>query len=228
MIKAVIFDLDGTLISFSIDYKTLKAEVRSLLIAEGIPASILSLNDTVFEMLNKMEIYMRNNGKRNEDVEEVYCKALRTIEEHELEAAKTAKLMPGVFEVLKTLNEEELKIGLYTISGEKAVDYILKKFNIGNFFKAVISRGKVSHVKPHPEHLEAVLKTLDVKPSEALVVGDSVLDMKCAKELKVIAVGIPTGVSTQKELIEAGANYIITSVTDLTILAKHLANMLSE
>ncbi|MEM4474699.1 MAG: HAD hydrolase-like protein, partial [Candidatus Bathyarchaeia archaeon] len=115
MIKAVVFDLDGTLVSFNIDYKTLRAEVRSLLMAEGVPASIFSLNDTVFEMLDKTEIYMRNNGRKDEDIREVYYKALRTIENYELEAAKTASLMPGVFETLKTLSEEGLKIGLYTV-----------------------------------------------------------------------------------------------------------------
>lgn len=227
MIKAVIFDLDGTLISFNIDYKTLKAEVKSLLMAENAPASIFSPNDTVFGMLDKMEIYMKNNGRREEEIKKVYCKALKTIERYELEAAKMANLMPGAFETLKTLSEKGLKIGLYTINGEKAVSYILRKFKIEDFFKAVIPREKVSHVKPHPEHLEAVLKTLGIKPREALIVGDSILDMKCAKELKVIAVGIPTGVSTQRELVEAGANYIITSIIDLTILVEHLAALAS-
>ncbi|MBS7659475.1 MAG: HAD family hydrolase [Candidatus Bathyarchaeia archaeon] len=225
MIKAVVFDLDGTLVSFNIDYKTLRAEVRSLLMAEGVPASIFSLNDTVFEMLDKTEIYMRNNGRKDEDIREVYYKALRTIENYELEAAKTASLMPGVFETLKTLSEEGLKIGLYTVNSWKTASYILKKFNIEDFFKAVISREKVSRVKPYSEHLEAVLKTLDVKPDETLVVGDSTVDMKCARKLNAIAVGISTGVSTQRELMEAGANYIITSIIDLTILVKQLTRL---
>jgi len=38
MIRAVVFDLDGTIVKFNIDYKAVRAEVRSFLIKEGMPA----------------------------------------------------------------------------------------------------------------------------------------------------------------------------------------------
>jgi phosphoglycolate phosphatase-like HAD superfamily hydrolase len=53
-----------------------------------------------------------------------------------------------------------------------------------------------------------------------LVVGDSVADMKCAKDLGAVAVGLPTGVSTPKELTDAGANYLITSIMDVPRLVE--------
>ncbi len=87
-----------------------------------------------------------------------------------------------------------------------------------DFFDAVIPRNKVKHVKPSGEHLEAVLKALKVSPKEAVLVGDGTRDMECARELKVVAVGLSTGVSTQKELMNAGANYLITSIADLPSL----------
>ena len=55
-----------------------------------------------------------------------------------------------------------------------------------------------------------------------MVVGDGVSDMKCAKELKAIAVGLPTGLSSIKELISSGANYIVTAITDLPMLIGHI------
>lgn len=222
MIRAVIFDLDGTLVNFNIDYKALRAEVRSFLINQGVPASVLSLNERIFEMLNKTEIFMRNNGKPEKAFEEIKSEVLKITEKYELEAAKTISLLPGVAEVLKTLKEMGLKMGLCTVSSEKTTNYILKKFKIESFFDVVTPRDKVKHVKPHAEHIEAALKALGVKPEEALVVGDSIIDVKCAKELNIIAVGLLTGVSTQKELIDAGANYLITSITDLLILMKQV------
>ncbi|HDD69907.1 MAG TPA: hypothetical protein ENG19_02135, partial [Candidatus Bathyarchaeota archaeon] len=66
VIKAVIFDLDGTLANFNIDYKAVRAEVRSFLVKVGLPASILSLNESVFEMLKKAKIFLKNNGKSDE------------------------------------------------------------------------------------------------------------------------------------------------------------------
>jgi hypothetical protein len=47
--------------------------------------------------------------------------------------------------------------------------------------------------------------------------------MKCARELNAIAVGLPTGVSSPKELISSGANYFITSITDLPALIEDLS-----
>jgi phosphoglycolate phosphatase-like HAD superfamily hydrolase len=55
-----------------------------------------------------------------------------------------------------------------------------------------------------------------------VVVGDSSTDMQSAKELKAIAVGLPTGVSTIEQLMSNGANYVITSITDLPILIEKI------
>jgi phosphoglycolate phosphatase-like HAD superfamily hydrolase len=96
----------------------------------------------------------------------------------------------------------------------------VKRFGIANFFDAVVPRSKVKRVKPSSEHLEAVLKALKVSPKEALLVGDAARDMECARELKVMGVGLSTGVSTQKELMDAGANYLITSIADLPSLVR--------
>ncbi len=221
-IKAVVFDLDGTIASFNIDYRAVRADVRNFLVKEGVPASVLSVNESIFEMLKKTEIFLKNNGKPEKAVERIREKALAIAGKYELEAAKTTSLLPGVTETLKALKKMNLKIGLCTINGEKSTNYILKRFDIAEFFDAVTSRDDVKYVKPSSEHLEAALKALGVNPDEAMVVGDGSVDMKCARELKTIAVGLPTGVSSPKELISAGANYFITSITDVPILIEYI------
>lgn len=213
--KAIIFDLDGTITAFNLDYMTLRSEVRSFLIRTGVPASVLFVNESIFDMLNKTEIFLRNSGKSTRTIEKVRNDALAIAERHELEAAKTTSLLPSVVETLKILKEMGLKIGLCTVNSEKSASYILKRFGIADFFDAVVPRNKVKHVKPSGEHLEAVLKALKVCSKEALLVGDATRDMQCARELKVMAVGLSTGISTQKELMNAGANYLITSIADL-------------
>jgi HAD superfamily hydrolase (TIGR01549 family) len=222
MIRAVIFDLDGTLASFNIDYKAVRADVRNLLIKRDLPASLFSINESIFEMLKKTEIFMKNNGNPEKMMEDIREKALATAEKYELEAAKTTSLLPGVPETLKALKKMSLKIGLCTINSEKSANYILKRFKIAEFFDAVTPRNSVRQVKPNTEHLEATLKALEAKPEESMVVGDGVSDIKCARELQAIAVGLPIGVSSSKELINAGANYLITSVTDLPMLVEYI------
>ncbi len=217
-IEAVIFDLDGTLANFNLDYKVVRAEVRSFLIKKDLPPSILSINESIFEMLKNAVIFLRNNGKSKKVIEEIYSKVLAIAEKYELEAAKSTNLLPGVAETLKMLKRMGLRIGLFTINSEKSVNYILRRFRIASLFDTVIPRDNVKYVKPNSEHLEAALKALEVDPDEAIIVGDGVSDMKCAEELKAIAVGLLTGISSSKELINSGANYIITSITDLATL----------
>ena len=66
------------------------------------------------------------------------------------------------------------------------------------------------------------LKTLGTRPKAAVIVGDGVVDMQSASELKAIAVGLTTGVSTKEQLISSGANYVITALTDLPTLIKEI------
>jgi HAD superfamily hydrolase (TIGR01509 family) len=221
-VKAVIFDLDGTLASFNLDYKTGRAEVKAYLVKMGVPASILSVNESIFEMLRKTEIFVKNSGKPAKFLEEVRSEALATTEKYELEAAKRTSLLHGAVETLKALRRMSLKIGLCTINSEKSMNYILKRFEIADFFDVTVPRNKVNHFKPHPEHVEVALKVLGASAKETLVVGDSSVDMQSANVLKAIAVGLPTGVSTIEQLMSNGANYIITSITDLPPLIEKI------
>jgi HAD superfamily hydrolase (TIGR01549 family) len=217
-IKAVIFDLDGTIASFNLDYKAVRGEVRGYLLRIGVPASLLSANESIFEMLKKTEIYVKNSGKSAEAMEEIRKEALGIAEKYELEAARNTSLLPGANETLKALKQMGLKIGLFTLSGDKSARYILQRFKLGEFFGVTVPRNRVNFVKPNPEHLEMALKVLGVVSQETVVVGDSEVDMESARELKAIAVGLPTGTATTEQLTVHGANYIITSITDLPVL----------
>ena len=221
-VEAVIFDLDGTLANFNLDYKTLRAEVRSYLIRTSVPASLLNVNESIFEMLKKAEIFVKNNGKPAGTFEEVRSQAFAIAEKYEMEAASTTSLQPGANETLKELKRMNLKMGLCTTSSDKAANYILQRFKIEDFFQIVVPRNKVKYVKPNTEQFELALKALGARPKATVIVGDSTVDMQSAKELKAIAVGLPTGLSTMEQLMNNGANYIITSLTDLPVLIKKI------
>ncbi len=227
-IEAVIFDLDGTLASFNLDYKTLRVEVKNHLQKRGVPESVLSQRESIFEMLKKAEIYFKNASKSNEVFVEVQKEALAIAEKFEFEAASSTSLIPGALETLKSLKRMNIKIGLCTINSQKAANFILQRFQIAGFFDAVVTRDMVKFVKPNPEHFETALKMLGVRPESALVVGDSNIDMQSAKELKAIAVGIPTGMATLEQLTHNGANFIITQISDLTCLVEKINKGLEE
>ncbi len=222
MILAVIFDLDGTIVDFNIDYKSVRAEVIQLLTKQGFPSSIFSLNESIFSMLKKAETYIKDYSGGEHDMARVKEAVLSVANRHELEAAHTTSLMPGTPEALTTLKRMNLKTAIFTVNGEKSTSYILNRFRLKRFFDAIITREFVSAVKPDPAHLEAALKALNVEPEEAVVVGDSKWDMMCARKLNVVAVGVPTGVSSLKELMRSGATYLISSLADIPTLIKQL------
>jgi len=214
--------LDGTLVSFNLDYKTVRAEVKGYLVKIGVPAAMLSLNESIFEMLRKTEAFLKDSGKPSEFTTDVSNEALAMAEKHELEAAGHTSLFPGAVATLKALRRMDLKIGLCTINNERSMNHILKRFKIANFFDASVPRNMVNHFKPHPEHLETAIRALGVSAEETLVAGDSSTDMQSAKALKIIAVGLPTGVSTVEQLMRGGADYVITAITDLPLLVKRI------
>lgn len=221
-VDAVIFDLDGTLAHFNLDFKSLRAEVRGYLIRTGVPTSLLNVNESIFEMLAKTEIFFKNRDKSVQTFEAIRSETLGIAEKSEMEAAATTSLQPGAVETLKQLSQLGLKMGLCTISGEKAANFILQRFKIAEFFKIVVPRDGVKQVKPHTEQFELALKALGTHPQNTVIVGDSVIDMQSAKDLEAIAVGISTGVSTVEELKNHYANYIITALTDLPSLIKEI------
>ena len=221
-IQAVLFDLDGTIATFNLDYKTVRAEVRAFLMKMGVPASVVAVNENIFDMLKKTELLMINAGKALGAVKEIRAKALQIAEKYELEAAANTNLLPGAVDTLKNLHGMRLRIGLCTINSGNSTEHILNRFKIAHYFDTVISRDQVAKHKPNPEHCNAALKAMNVSAAETAIVGDSVTDMQAAREIKAVAIGLPTGVSTQEQLINQGANYIITSITDLPVLIERI------
>jgi phosphoglycolate phosphatase len=220
-IEAVVFDLDGTIVKFNLDYKAARAEVIEFLVNQGFPKSIFSMNESVFEMLNKTEIYMQNH-RVGKDFLKLKRDVLSIMEKYEMESAKTTQLVPGIRETLQTLKKMKLKLGLFTVNSKKATDHILSTFRLKPYFTTVVTRDSVSFVKPNPIHLETALKALKAKPEETIVVGDSIMDMKSAQELDVFAVGTSTGFAAPDQLTQAGANCLISSPLDLIELVEKL------
>jgi len=222
MIRAVIFDLDGTLKEFNLDIKACRTKVINLFTQRGFSRSLFSLNESAFDMLVKVKKYLIAKGMEKQEFAKIKDMVFSVVEEFELEAARTAKMFAGIPETLKALRDMKLEIALCTISSEKTTNYILKRFHLEQFFDSVITRESVFEVKPHPTHLEAALDALKVSSQEAVLVGDSVKDIECAIQLNVLAVGVTTGLSSIEELTCSGAHYIASSANDILTLIQQL------
>lgn len=214
-IKAVIFDLDGTLARFNLEYKIVRSEAVNFLIGRGLPASVFSLNESIFEMLKKAEIYLKNLGRRQAEFRQIQKRVLSIAASYEDKAAHETSLLPGVIEVLKVLKKRGLKLGIFTINGKNSTKIVLRNLKIRSFFDAVVTRDEVTRVKPDPIHLTRTLEALGVSPHEAVVVGDSEVDLACARVLEVKAFGVATESNENSLLRAKGSAPILNSITEL-------------
>jgi len=96
MIKAVVFDLDGTLITFNLDIKSCRTEIIKRLSQRGFPQNLFSLRETAFDMLVKVKQQMETTGFDEQRFQEIRKMVFSVVESHELQSAKTTQMFEGV------------------------------------------------------------------------------------------------------------------------------------
>lgn len=170
-IRAVIFDLDGTLVKLPINWDSVRRKVRELLKTDH-PLKPLGVG--VYEVT-------RNNPK-------LMVKAFKLIEFEELKAAEKAKYDSELYEMIKNLKKLGLKLGLVTLQGVKPATIVLRKLNIIDFLDIIVTREKSIY---RVEQLKIALKKLNVEPEETLFVGDTAWDREAGSSLgcKTLIVG---------------------------------------
>ena len=122
--------------------------------------------------------------------------------------------LPGAIDLLKHLRKEKIKHGLAT-SGRRAD--AKKSLDALNLPKStvVIDRDDVERAKPEPDLFLACQKRLGVKPEECYVVGDAVWDLLAARRAAMLGIGLLSGGYGQEELYQAGAYRVYSNPAEL-------------
>jgi len=221
-INSVIFDLDGTLVYFKIDFMSARREVIQKLYSIGIPKDLVSINQRILTTVRTAENYLRSNEIKADKIDSFKKQIDQIISKYEMEGAKRTSLLPGVKEILSTLKEQRYKIGLFTLENQETTKYILERFSIQSFFNAIITRDDVENYKPDPEHLNAVLSQMGVSANEIIVVGDNPIDLECARRINAVAVARYSERHSIYELKKAGADFIIKNLWELKKILKEI------
>lgn len=205
-IHAVVFDFDGTLVKLNINFPEMRKVVLNLIESYQVPLDKVS-DLFVLEMIDaaKALIARRHPGKEKQFEEQ----ANALITNIEIEAAKKGELIYGTRDMLGTLKSRNIKTGVVTRNCQLAVSYAFP--DIHKYCDAVVTREMARNIKPHPEHLLIVLKSLDVAPECASIVGDHPMDIKIGKEVGSFTIGVLSGYSTSNDLLNAGADIIINT-----------------
>ncbi|MFX1298534.1 MAG: HAD family hydrolase [Promethearchaeota archaeon] len=222
-ITTLIFDLDGTLTFFKINFMEARREIINHLIEFGIPNGLVSVEQRIMDMVKIVENYLKTDLKAPDKIRTIKNQIEEIITKYEMEGAKQTDLKPGARDLLKNLKTQRCKIGLFTLENRKITNFILEKFAIEPFFGSIVTRDDVINPKPHPDHLRMVLKQLDVLPQEILVVGDNPVDLECAKQIKAISIALVSERHTRNELFKAGADFVVDNLLEINDILKAMS-----
>ena len=187
-IQAVIFDLDGVIVSTD---ELHFLAWKQLADAEGIPFTRED-NERLrgVSRMESLDILLEKSTREYSDVEkEEMATHKNTIYRESLKALSPADILPGVAGVLKGLREYGIKIAIG--SSSKNAGPILVAIGLDKTFDAVVDGTHISKSKPDPEVFTLAGKQLGVPPDQCLVVedADAGVDAGIAAGMPVLAVG---------------------------------------
>lgn len=123
-------------------------------------------------------------------------------------------LIPGTQDLLERLSQRYL-LAVVTTRQRTEAEAFLVAANIARFFQVVITRQDVWHIKPHPAPVRKAAQQLGVQVTSCLMVGDTTMDIRSARRAGARAIGVLTGYDEGDELRRAGAERVLASAAEL-------------
>jgi len=184
-IRAVIFDMDGTLTRPFLDFRAIREAIG---IGEPLLENMLALppgpqRDRAFSILDRFEV----------------------------EAAEASELNDGALQVLEFLAERRVPSGLVTRNSRRSTDRVLGKHALS--FKVVVTR-EDAPAKPRPEPLWMICEKLGVRPADVLMVGDFKFDIVAGRNAGTRTALLTNG-KTPSYLKEVSPDHVVERLADL-------------
>ncbi|MFX0053699.1 MAG: HAD family hydrolase [Promethearchaeota archaeon] len=215
MLKAVFFDLDGTLTVLALPLDAMRRDTKEYYRGQGAPDDIFDPADGISSSRVKARDYFFSQGVSEVEWERMEQEIDKTLSGHEGWAATNAELIDGSMDVVHELKALGLKTAILTNNGRTAVDLILKQLPLKDLFDVIQTRNESPSPKPFPEGLRKLMSDVGVQANEVVYVGDARIDAAAAKNAGIEFWGVTTGETPEEDLIKAGASQVFNSLHEI-------------
>lgn len=195
-IKAIIWDLDGTLIDFKINSIKARRKAIKILRNYGIDKEVLSSKMPLLEIVKSSRESFIKLGLPNERIKEIIKEVNNAVIVVEHEAAIKATLTDGIMEVLKFAKSKSLKQAVFTYNTHRNAIISLETAGISQYIDEVAGRDDIENLKPHPDHLKYLCQRLDVDFDEIVIIGDTGRDIEAALMINSRSIALNTKIPT--------------------------------
>lgn len=186
MIEGIIFDLDGTLLY---TLKDLNNAINFSLLKNGFNS--ISLDETKSFIGNGVEkLVLRSLKNQNEDKFESVLKDFKDY--YDKHNCDNTYPYDGIIELLKKLNEKNIKIAIVSNKYQKGVEEICKPL-FDKYIKVYVGASKNYKSKPEVDMVNIALNKMNVSSNNCLFVGDSIVDILTAKNANMKSIGVLWG-----------------------------------
>lgn len=211
MIKAVIFDLDGTV---SDTISTIAHFGNVALEYCGFPA--IDENEyKYFAGDGKVKLLHRALAFYGADTEENFKKVEAKYDrEYEADPIFETKPFDGLVCELQKLKNRGTKLAILSNKPDNVTVMVANEL-FGDLFCIVHGKRENIATKPDPEGANILMDELGVKKEECVFVGDTNVDIRTAKNAGMKSIGVLWGFRDEKELFDAGADYIIEKTSQI-------------
>jgi HAD superfamily hydrolase (TIGR01509 family) len=205
---AVLLDIDGTLVESN--YLHIDAWDRAF-VAVGHPVDVWRIHRAIGMDSGKLLDHLLGEAA----AKEIGPAAKEQHADLYLASADRLRLIPGARDLLAALAGLGHAVVLATSAPEVELKELITVLDADAHLTAVTSSADVDTAKPDPDIIKTALAKVPVEPGQAVMVGDSVWDMKAAVRTGVSCIGLLSGGFGAEELLAAGAAVVYDSVADL-------------
>lgn len=214
MLTAVLFDIDGTLVTFRLDVQGLRKALIGELSRRGLDTSGLGLTSPTQQIINSAREQIET-GDAGDDFTSLKRKLYSILDDFEEESSKEATVFPVTRKTLLYLRGKSIRLAVLTNSGRRAAYSVLRRGKILECFDFILTREDVGTMKPSPEGVLKALERFSLPKEEVCYVGDGIFDVMAAKKVGLKVISVATGIYTPDRLREEGADFVISSLKEL-------------